>query len=101
MLVLQKGKMLYSGKVDELTHNEGFFELKSDDLEKLKSVIKNHSAVEKIVEQDDKIVVYLNSNLEPQELNSYLFENKIVLQHLVKRKNSLEEQFLELTKNVE
>ena len=101
VLVLQKGKMLYSGKVDELTHNEGFFELKSDDLEKLKSVLQNHAAVEKIANQDDKIVVYLNANLEPQELNSYLFENKIVLQHLVKRKNSLEEQFLELTNTVQ
>jgi ABC-2 type transport system ATP-binding protein len=101
VLVLQKGKMLYSGKVDELTHNEGFFELKSNDLEKLKSVLKTHLAVEKMVEQNDKLIVYLNSNLESQDLNVFLFENKIVLQHLVKRKNSLEEQFLELTNTTE
>jgi ABC-2 type transport system ATP-binding protein len=30
-------------------------------------------------------------------LNRFLFEKNIILNHLVKRKNSLEEQFLELT----
>jgi ABC-2 type transport system ATP-binding protein len=37
--------------------------------------------------------------MEASELNSYLFQKGIVLNHLVKRKFSLEEQFLELTKN--
>jgi ABC-2 type transport system ATP-binding protein len=44
-------------------------------------------------------LVYLNQDIAAKDLNSYLFEQKIVLEHLVKRKNSLEEQFLELTKN--
>ena len=33
------------------------------------------------------------------DLNKYLMERNIFLNHLVKRKNSLEEQFLELTNN--
>jgi ABC-2 type transport system ATP-binding protein len=37
--------------------------------------------------------------LAAADLNKYLFENNIFLNHLVKRKTSLEEQFLELTKN--
>jgi ABC-2 type transport system ATP-binding protein len=41
--------------------------------------------------------VYLNANLEASELNSHLFKQNITLTHLVKRKHSLEEQFLELT----
>jgi ABC-2 type transport system ATP-binding protein len=43
--------------------------------------------------------VYLQTKLESKELNQFLFSNNICLSHLVKRKNSLEEQFLELTKN--
>ncbi|MFY7937264.1 MAG: ABC transporter ATP-binding protein, partial [Flavobacterium sp.] len=39
------------------------------------------------------------ANLEASELNSHLFKQNITLSHLVKRKNSLEEQFLELTKH--
>ena len=38
-------------------------------------------------------------DLNYENLNKYLFENNIYLNHLVKRKSSLEDQFLELTKN--
>ena len=99
VLVLQKGEMLYSGTVDGMTSNEGFFELKSNDIPKLTLVLKNHPSVDKVVEEDGKLLVYLKSQLEPADLNQYLFENQIVLQHLVKRKVSLEEQFLQLTAN--
>ena len=99
VLVLQKGVMLYSGTVNGMTSNEGFFELKCNDNQKLKLVLNNHKAIEKTVEEDGKLLVYLKSNLEPADLNQYLFENQIVLQHLVKRKVSLEEQFLEITAN--
>lgn len=99
VLVLRKGEMLYSGTVDGMTSNEGFFELKSDNHQTLKSVLANHQAVEKIVEEEGKVLVYLKGNLEPADLNKYLFENNISLEHLVKRKVSLEEQFLELTAN--
>ena len=99
VLVLRKGEMLYSGTVDGITSNEGFFELKSNNHQTLKSVLVNHPSVEKIVEDDGKILVYLKLNLEPADLNKYLFDNNISLEHLVKRKHSLEEQFLELTAN--
>jgi ABC-2 type transport system ATP-binding protein len=99
VLVLRKGEILYSGKVDEMTSNQGFFELQSNDNSALKSTLEQHPAVEKINEENDKIVVYLKTSLEAADLNRYLFEKGIVLNHLVKRKNSLEEQFLELTKH--
>ncbi|MEN9488734.1 MAG: hypothetical protein RL494_999 [Bacteroidota bacterium] len=99
VLVLRKGEMLYSGTVDGMTSNEGFFELKSNNHQTLKSVLANHSAVEKVVEEDGKVLVYLKEHLEPANLNNYLFDNNISLAHLVKRKHSLEEQFLELTRN--
>ena len=37
--------------------------------------------------------------MQPEELNKLLFSEGITLSHLVKRKESLEEQFLTLTKN--
>lgn len=99
VLVLRKGEVLYSGNVDGMSANEGFFELQSDDNTALKSVLEQHPAVEKVNAENGKILVYLKSNLEAADLNRYLFEKNIVLNHLVKRKHSLEEQFLELTKN--
>ena len=99
VLVLQKGKILYSGTVDGMTSNEGYFELESDNNETLKTVLGSHPAIEKVVTEDGKVLVYLKSPLAAADLNKYFFENNIFLNHLVKRKTSLEEQFLELTKN--
>lgn len=99
VLVLRKGQVLYSGTVDGMTANEGFFELQSDDNATLKVVVAQHPAVEKVTEENGKILIYLHKDLEAKTLNQFLFEKNIVLNHLVKRKNSLEDQFLELTKN--
>lgn len=99
VLVLQKGKILYSGTVDGMSSNEGFFELQSENNDALIKVIQSHPAIEKVVSEDGKVLVYLKSPLDATDLNKYLFENNIFLNHLVKRKTSLEDQFLELTKN--
>ena len=97
VVVLQKGVMLYQGSVDGIMANEGFFELQATNSEKLIETLQNLTQVDKISEEDGKILVYLKQNLEAAELNRLLFEKGIVLEHLIKRKNSLEEQFLQLT----
>lgn len=97
VLVLRKGEVLYSGSVDAMSSNQGFFELQSDDIKQLKFVLSKLDAIEKCTEDKGKILAYLKKPLEAKDLNRMLFEEKIVLHHLVKRKHSLEEQFLELT----
>ena len=101
VLVLRKGTVLYSGTVDGMSANEGFFELQADDTEKLIQLLNAHPAVESVKQEEEKVFVYLKTALEAANLNKYLFENNINLSHLVKRKHSLEQQFLELTKNSE
>jgi ABC-2 type transport system ATP-binding protein len=98
VVVLRKGEILYSGLVDGMSANEGFFELESNDNEKMILVLKTHSAIDKITSENGKVLVYLKRALDSKDLNQFLFSNNIILSHLVKRKNSLEEQFLELTK---
>jgi ABC-2 type transport system ATP-binding protein len=92
VLVLQKGKILYWGTVDGMTSNEGYFELESDNNETLKTVLGSHPAIEKVVTEDGKVLVYLKSPLAAADLNKYLFENNIFLNHLVKRKTSVNRQ---------
>jgi ABC-2 type transport system ATP-binding protein len=99
VLVLRKGQVLYSGLVDGISANEGYFELKADDTESLIRVLNTHPAIEKTRITEEKVLVYLKTKLESKDLNQFLFSNDICVSHLVKRKNSLEEQFLELTKN--
>jgi len=99
VIVLRKGEILYSGSVDGMSANEGFFEIMADDNALLKTALREHPAIDRITDEEGKTLVYLKSELSASELNRFLFSKNISLNHLVKRKNSLESQFLELTKN--
>ncbi len=99
VLVLRKGEILYSGTVHGMSNKEDFLEVSSSNNSELQSLLVQHPAVEKTELEDGKLLVYLNQPLDAATLNQYLFSKSIVLNHLVKRKHSLEEQFLELTKN--
>jgi ABC-2 type transport system ATP-binding protein len=97
VVVLRKGENLYTGRVDEMISTNGFFELKSDDFELLKTALNNHHAIKSATLIEGLLTAHLNEELSAKELNEYLFKQGIVLTHLVKRKESLEEQFLQLT----
>ena len=100
VIVIRKGVKLYAGPVDELNATHGFFELKSEDKEALKSFLDSHEAIESYdVEENDLIKAILSHPYEAKALNKECFEKDISLTHLVKRKETLEEQFLKLTKN--
>ena len=97
VIVLRYGVTLYQGTVDGMLANEGFFELQADNLDALIQVVSEHPSIDKIEVQDGKALVYLKAPLEAGELNQFLFKKNIVLTQLLKRKTSLEEQFLKLT----
>lgn len=99
VVILRKGEKLYSGPVDEMLASYGFFELRAIDMEKLKSMLEKHDGFGDIMDENGTLTAYLKEEMNAEELNQNLFKNGIVLSHLVKRKESLEEQFLTLTKN--
>ncbi|MFC7358205.1 ABC transporter ATP-binding protein [Jejudonia soesokkakensis] len=99
VVILRKGISLYSGPVEGMNASHGFFTLKSNDMVTLQAALEGHKAFGLIKTENEAVVGYLNDPLDASELNKYLFEKGISLSHLVKRKESLEEQFLELTKN--
>jgi ABC-2 type transport system ATP-binding protein len=99
VLVLRKGEVLYCGSVDGMSSQEGFFELQAADNERLITAMENHPSVEKVISENGKVLVYLKKPLEAAALNQWLFDQNIILSHLNMRKNTLEEQFLEITKN--
>ena len=99
VLILRFGEILYSGTVDGMTNQLGFFELQADSNSKLLEALKNHPEVEKISEAEGSVIVHFKTQFDASLLNRYLAEKGIYLNHLVFKKMSLEEQFLELTKN--
>ena len=99
VVVLRKGVNLYSGRVDEMISSHGFFELKSHQKDDLLKLLEPHPNFSHTKEENDLITAFLKIPMEAEEFNRLLFKNGIVLSHLVKRKESLEEQFLQLTDN--
>lgn len=100
VVVIREGIKLYSGRVDEMIASKGFFELQSkDSQDKLKELLDNHEAISSVKEENGKLIAVLQEELTATDLNAFLFKNGITLSHLVKRKPSLEQQFLTLTNN--
>ena len=99
VVILRKGKKLYSGSVDGMLASFGFFELKTDNNEVLIKFLEEHPDFGEIKTYNGLITAFLNKEMDARELNNTLFKKGIVLSHLVKRRESLEEQFLTLTEN--
>lgn len=100
VVVLRKGEKLYSGRVDEMINSHGFFELKTDHSNELYDFLDKDSRFGNVKTEGDLITAFLNKPFSAKEFNQLMFDNNIVLSHLVKRKESLEEQFLQLTDNL-
>ncbi len=99
VVVLRKGEKLYSGRVDEMINSFGYFELKSIKHDELIAVLESDSHFGKLKVEDELITAFLNEPMDASTFNTLMFEKGITLSHLVKRKESLEEQFLQLTDN--
>ena len=100
VVVIRKGIKLYSGRVDEMTASNGLLELKVDvNEEKLIALLETHEAISKVTKEQETVIATLCKEITATEINKFLFEKRFVLSHLVKRKPSLEQQFLDLTNN--
>ena len=98
VLVLSKGKKLYSGRVDKIISSNGFFDMKSNQLEKLTNFIEKHPKISRFEINNDKTVrAFLSEKLESEDFMKSLVKENIILTQFIKRKKSLEEQFLQIT----
>ena len=97
VVVLNKGVNLFSGRVNELITSNGFFELKTSQQDELINLIDSHPNFSNSKIEGELITAFLKLPMDAEEFNKLLFTNGIILSHLVKRKESLEEQFLQLT----
>lgn len=100
VVVIRKGEKLYSGSITEMNASKGLFEISSDaQKSKLQTLLEEHEGIGNIKEEGDVIIAYLTAEMKASEMNAYLLDNGVSVSHLVKRKPSLEQQFLDLTNN--
>jgi ABC-2 type transport system ATP-binding protein len=98
VIVLKHGSAIYSGSVDAMSNTKGFFELKADDNIALISALNSLNIFASVKETDKLVVAQISEDMSASDLNKKLFEKGIFLSHLMKKKESLETQFLELVK---
>lgn len=100
VLIIRNGVKLYSGSVDNMVASNGIIEVKTDtDIEKLVNVLKNYYEIASVNVDGNLVTARLENEISASQLNKHLYENGIIVSHLVKRKLSLEQQFLDLTNN--
>ncbi|MFV8281594.1 ABC transporter ATP-binding protein [Christiangramia marina] len=97
VVIIRKGVKLYSGPVDEIVSSHGFFELKAGNMIKLQELLEKHPKIGKITDKEGTLTAFLDEPMEAEDINRYLFDQGLSLSFLIKRKESLEEQFLQLT----
>lgn len=98
VVVLRRGSMLYSGPVGEMNRNFGTVLLDSNNREVLKTFISNNELLGSFEESNDGFEAVLIDDTDLSQLNKLAFENNIMLSKIVHKKQSLEDQFIELTK---
>lgn len=99
VVILNKGKMLYSGSVEEMNPGFGILEMSANDLDQLENQLNLLNYFSKVSRENQKISAILNQDISAEEINKILFEKGIVLNHLTKKRESLESQFFQLIQN--
>ncbi|MCI3935671.1 ATP-binding cassette domain-containing protein [Chryseobacterium aahli] len=101
VIVLKEGNAIYSGSVDGMTTNTGFFELRADNNTSLLSALEELQWFTSVKIEGEIIKAQIrdDASISASGLNQKLAEKGIFLSHLAKKKQSLETQFLELVKN--
>jgi ABC-2 type transport system ATP-binding protein len=94
--VLQKGKMLFSGKVDEVLAVTDCMELSAEDNTALQKAITAYPGYKSHIISEGKVMAYFTDSPNPARINSYFHDKGVILTHLTDRKRTLEQHFLEL-----
>ena len=94
--VLRQGKKLFSGSVGEVLSVSDTVELASANLEILSIAVKDFAGISNLRKEGELIVAHVDEGVSTTDINEFLVAKGIVLSHLSLRKQTLEQQFLEL-----
>jgi len=96
--ILKNGELLANGPVKELLAEDEIIEISCNNNEELKQKLKGSSLIKEVETENGLLVLTLNENVGPADVNAFAFANKLIIHHMLSRKRSLESQFLELVK---
>lgn len=96
--IIKNGKLLATGTVGSILSHNTQVELTVSDMSKLKEIVDNKPGITIIKELPERYLLEIEDGISVQEISESLFKNNLIVTHLVARKRTLEEEFLEITK---
>lgn len=97
VVVLRLGKMLYAGPVNQMNKNHGAILIDAPDRVALQHFLKEQSYSGDIQTLENGLEVNLLTDIDTSQINQDAFNKGIILSKLYHKKQSLEDQFIELT----
>jgi ABC-2 type transport system ATP-binding protein len=98
--IMNKGKLITAGPVNDVLVNEDIVEVAAANMPQLQQLMSNYPQLQKLSVEDSFLALHFNigqANLA--DINTYCFNNGIVLHRLNSKRKSLEAKFFELTAN--
>ena len=93
--ILKKGSLITTGHVSDVLSDQDIIEISSENTEII-SFLKTLPYC-KILRADKIIQLIMSENYSIEQLNQDCMQNHIVLNHIVRKKKSLESKFMEIT----
>ncbi len=94
--VLNFGKKVYQGSVNEALSGETIYEVKAPNLVVLEKAIESFEWIKQVDKESDCLLVSLPADKNAADLNQALSQNQVYLSHLSTRKKNLENEFLKI-----
>ena len=95
-MVLRKGQKLFQGNVKSALSDQRTVEVGAVNLERLQTTLSEFSGIKKLEIKEGKCELTVSPEIQTADISQFLFDKKIVLNHLMEKEGSLEKQFLKI-----
>ncbi len=97
--IIKKGVLLASGTVGSIISDQIQVELAAEKNVDLLQLLKQQDFISEIQQENGILRIMVDEDFSVAQLNALAYQNGITLTHLVRKKRSLESEFLEITGN--
>ncbi|WP_336518129.1 ABC transporter ATP-binding protein [Pollutibacter soli] len=99
--ILKKGVLVTTGNVDEVLIDEDAVELSAADNSRLFELLREFAGIKNLSKENAFVyATFQKGGVNLEEVNRFCFNNGIILNHLLLKKQKLETRFFELTADV-
>jgi ABC-2 type transport system ATP-binding protein len=93
-MVLQKGKKRFQGSVVDALLQHRRLQVSAQDLDSLESALHDFNGLTALSREGKMFLLQTKDGVNTDELSQFLFDRKIVVNHLSEKEGSLEKEFL-------